>query len=61
MGVCVWGLTFAAPAGRGLRGMLGLVALAGVGAGIFAAGVHLLGVEEWHDALGWVKRKLQRS
>lgn len=61
MGLAVWGLTFVVPAGRSVKGILGLAVISAVGAGLFAVGVHVLGVEEWHDALGWVKRKLKRS
>jgi hypothetical protein len=27
---------------------------------VFAAGVHLLGVEEWRQGLGWIKGKLAK-
>jgi putative peptidoglycan lipid II flippase len=35
-----------------------LVVAGGAGALVFAAGVHLLGVEEWRQGLDWVKGKL---
>ena len=37
-----------------------LVVAGGAGALVFAAGVHLLGVEEWRQGLGWIKGKLAK-
>ena len=61
----IWGLLHRAKMPRfsleAARDVLRLSVSSCAGMGIFAAGVHLLGVEEWHDALGWVKKKLKRS
>jgi len=43
-----------------ITGLAHLVVAAGVGGVIFVAGVHLLRVEEWRQAVDWVKRKLNR-
>ena len=52
-----WSVTDAV---RMIVGIIHLAVVAGVGALVFAVGVHVLGVEEWRQALDWVKRKLKR-
>ncbi len=61
MGLAIRALMLVVPAGRSMKGIAGLVIVSGVGAAVFALGVHLLHIEEWHDALGWARRKLKRS
>ena len=61
MGGVVWSLNHVLPGGRSLRGLLNLAVTCSAGGIVFVAGVHFLRVEEWHDALGWVKAKIKRS
>ena len=62
MGAVVWllGAVLIADDTARLLKLVYLVVTAGVGGVVFVAGVHLLGVEEWRQALGWVKGKLKR-
>jgi len=53
-------LRTALPSSKTVTGLLHLLVTVGAGGILFAAGVHLLGVEEWHQALDWVKGKLKR-
>jgi len=58
MGAVVYFLGEALVPGRSLRGLVNLAVVSGSGGIVFLGGVHLLGVEEWQQALGWVKGKL---
>ena len=64
MGVVVYLLTTSLrdvlPTSKIVTGLVHLVIAVGAGGGVFAAGVHLLGVEEWRQALDWVKGRLTR-
>jgi putative peptidoglycan lipid II flippase len=60
MAAAVWGLMLVVPAGRNAAGIAGLAVVAAAGFAVYAAAVHVLGVEEWHDALGWVKKRVRR-
>ena len=61
MGAAVWGLNHFLPGGRSLRGIVQLAFTCAAGGLLYVLGIHLLGIEEWNEALGWVKRKLKRS
>jgi putative peptidoglycan lipid II flippase len=62
MGLLLWfgrDTLITAETGRAMK--LALVAgLALAGTGVVASGAHLLGVEEWRQALEWVRSKLRR-
>jgi putative peptidoglycan lipid II flippase len=46
------------PATQIMKAAVHLAAAGGAGVVIFVAGVHLLGIEEWQQALGWIQGKL---
>ena len=62
MGVAVYalhaGLEKHLPSTRVLTAAAQLVVAGGAGTLVFAAGVHLLGVQEWRQGLDWIKGKL---
>jgi len=64
MGVVVYFLSASLserlPTDRTVTGVLHLLITVGTGAVIFVAGVHVTGLEEWRQALDWVKGKLRR-
>ncbi|HUU43597.1 MAG TPA: hypothetical protein VMX57_07450, partial [Planctomycetota bacterium] len=48
------------PTDRTVTGILHLFITVGTGGIVFIVGVHLLGVEEWRQALDWLKGRLGR-